>query len=209
MRRRIWIGLSVVVLLWLLLACGGITILAPVQIAFDIALGWIAYAVRVLPEVRPNIGGIVTATTCALGLAVGGHASLRWLYGQPRTDTTADKQTKGAWPVRWTISLLAIVVLMFVAGISAVGVAHQTAWLITSPEPILAPDESFRRSISRWQSFSNLKALALAMEFYAENEINEAFPAAASWDDNGQPLLSWRVMILPYLEENDLFKEFQ
>lgn len=34
------------------------------------------------------------------------------------------------------------------------------------------------------------------------------FPPAAVCDANGKPLLSWRVLILPFLEEDGLFKQF-
>ena len=33
-------------------------------------------------------------------------------------------------------------------------------------------------------------------------------PPAAIYDANGRPLLSWRVAILPYLDENELYKQF-
>lgn len=35
------------------------------------------------------------------------------------------------------------------------------------------------------------------------------FPAAASYDPQGKPLLSWRVHILPYMERMDLYKQFK
>ena len=35
-----------------------------------------------------------------------------------------------------------------------------------------------------------------------------AFPPAYTTDKAGKPLLSWRVLILPYLEQQALFKEF-
>ncbi len=35
-----------------------------------------------------------------------------------------------------------------------------------------------------------------------------SFPASASFDANGKPLLSWRVHILPFLEEEKLYREF-
>ena len=34
------------------------------------------------------------------------------------------------------------------------------------------------------------------------------FPARANFDKQGKPLLSWRVHILPYLEENPLYQQF-
>ena len=37
---------------------------------------------------------------------------------------------------------------------------------------------------------------------------NGHLPPAAVTDPNGQPLLSWRVLILPYIEHEDLYKQF-
>jgi hypothetical protein len=34
-------------------------------------------------------------------------------------------------------------------------------------------------------------------------------PPAVVYGKDGQPLLSWRVLILPYLEQNDLYKQFK
>jgi hypothetical protein len=36
----------------------------------------------------------------------------------------------------------------------------------------------------------------------------ESFPPAAVYDKNGKALLSWRVLILPYIEQDDLYKQF-
>ena len=35
-----------------------------------------------------------------------------------------------------------------------------------------------------------------------------ALPADAIYDKNGKPLLSWRVMVLPYIEQDALYKQF-
>ena len=35
-----------------------------------------------------------------------------------------------------------------------------------------------------------------------------AFPAHAIYNEDGKPLLSWRVHILPYMENQTLYKEF-
>ncbi len=41
------------------------------------------------------------------------------------------------------------------------------------------------------------------------HDKNDVFPAHASYDEQGKPLLSWRVHILPYLGHDDLFAEFR
>jgi hypothetical protein len=55
----------------------------------------------------------------------------------------------------------------------------------------------------------NLKQIALAMHNF--HEANSAFPPAAITDRQGQPLLSWRVAILPYLgpEGKALYEQFR
>ena len=59
---------------------------------------------------------------------------------------------------------------------------------------------------------NNFKQLGLAMHNYLAT--NKTFPARAILDKNGQPLLSWRVAILPYLDEEagagakELYDEF-
>jgi tetratricopeptide (TPR) repeat protein len=56
-------------------------------------------------------------------------------------------------------------------------------------------------------SANNLKWIGLAIQeyFYEYNQ----FPAQASYDQQGKPLLSWRVHILPFLDEEKLYKEFK
>ncbi len=58
----------------------------------------------------------------------------------------------------------------------------------------------------RSQSMNNMKWLGLAM--YNFLAAKRHFPAEAIRDSNGKPLLSWRVAILPYLDQAPLYKEF-
>jgi len=51
-----------------------------------------------------------------------------------------------------------------------------------------------------------LKQWALAMHNYLD--VNKHFPPAAIRDAQGRPLLSWRVMLLPYLDQNELYQQF-
>ena len=55
-------------------------------------------------------------------------------------------------------------------------------------------------------STNNLKQIGLAMWNY--HDANGRFPAAYSTDKQGKPLLSWRVHLLPYLEQQVLYHEF-
>jgi hypothetical protein len=53
---------------------------------------------------------------------------------------------------------------------------------------------------------NNLKQIALALHNY--HDTYEGFPPAALVDKKGKPMLSWRVMILPFVEQDALYKEF-
>jgi hypothetical protein len=72
---------------------------------------------------------------------------------------------------------------------------------------LLPAVQAARQAARRAASMNNLKQIALAMLNY-ESAIR-AFPPAYTADkQTGKPLLSWRVAILPYLDREDLFKQF-
>jgi len=60
----------------------------------------------------------------------------------------------------------------------------------------------------RMRSANNLKQIGVAMHTFASVN-NDCFPAAAIVDKNGKALLSWRVMLLPYVEQDSLFRQFK
>lgn len=68
------------------------------------------------------------------------------------------------------------------------------------------PVEKVRLAAARVKSQNNLKQIALAFHNY--HDANGSFPRDIT-DKNGKPLLSWRVAILPYVEELALYKEFK
>jgi hypothetical protein len=67
--------------------------------------------------------------------------------------------------------------------------------------------QKVRQSASRAQSVNNLKQLALAMHNYMSTY--NRFPPQAIYSKDGKPLLSWRVLVLPYLEQDALYKAFK
>jgi prepilin-type processing-associated H-X9-DG protein len=65
-----------------------------------------------------------------------------------------------------------------------------------------------REAAARAESTNNLKQIALAMHNY--NDVYGGFfPANANYSPNGKPLLSWRVHLLPYLEQDILYRQFK
>lgn len=59
---------------------------------------------------------------------------------------------------------------------------------------------------ARAQSTNNLKQIALAMHNY--HSVYNHFPPAATYDKDGKALLSWRVLILPFIEQEVLYRKF-
>ena len=66
-----------------------------------------------------------------------------------------------------------------------------------------------RQTAYRTTSMNNLKQLGLAMFNKAFEAEPARFPAQASFDKQNKPLLSWRVHLLPYIEQQQLYKEFK
>jgi hypothetical protein len=71
---------------------------------------------------------------------------------------------------------------------------------------LLPAVQAARAAARRVTSINNLKQIGLAMHNYGA--ANHTFPPAYIADKNGKPLLSWRVLVLPYLEGGELAKEF-
>jgi len=55
-------------------------------------------------------------------------------------------------------------------------------------------------------SMNNLKQIALAMHNY--HDTYRHFPTVANFDKADKPLLSWRVHLLPFLDQVELYKQF-
>ncbi len=71
---------------------------------------------------------------------------------------------------------------------------------------LLPAVQAAREAARRAQSTNNMKQLMLAMLNY--ESAYGSLPPAAICDADGEPLLSWRVAILPFLEEQALYEQF-
>ncbi len=68
--------------------------------------------------------------------------------------------------------------------------------------------QAAREAARRSAAVNQMKRIAIAMHNY--HDANKKFPARVITDADGNPLLSWRVALLPYLEDGgaQLYKEF-
>jgi prepilin-type processing-associated H-X9-DG protein len=193
--RRPFLYALVAVIFLFLLACAGLAF--PFVFVAEMALGWVFFLVRVVPEVQVGWAGVATALVCLVAFAVGLHAFLAWLIGQ--TGTTAEGAPR-RWSRRWTGAIVAAVVLMFVAGMATAGAAHQVGWLLTSKESILRSSSFAAR---RAQSVNNLKQIGLGIKSYGDVHV-DSLPAPI-FDRQGRPLHGWMTKILPHVEQAELY----
>jgi RNA polymerase sigma factor (sigma-70 family) len=120
----------------------------------------------------------------------------------------------------WTRLTMACTVLL---GVGALGVGAGLLAYAKPTEPPVQPvaerppiskEESQEKKeaqekaekSARQISANHLHELMTAMHNYLD--VNGHFPPAAIYDKKGKALLSWRVLLLPYLEKDDLFKQF-
>jgi len=87
------------------------------------------------------------------------------------------------------------------------GGAPAVSVLALSSALLVPAVQKVREAAARTQSANNLKQMALAMHSY--HDTYRMFPPAAICDANGKPLLSWRVAILPYIEQQELYRQFK
>jgi prepilin-type N-terminal cleavage/methylation domain-containing protein len=69
---------------------------------------------------------------------------------------------------------------------------------------LLPATRSARGAARRSQCVNNLKQIALAL--YNYEQVYKALPPAYTVDASGRPLHSWRTLILPYLEQEALYR---
>jgi hypothetical protein len=136
------------------------------EIPILLATGWIPFLIRVVPEVTPNIPAILETVLVAAALGVGAHLFLRWLSPRLR----AQQAEAGPWPVRWSVSAVALFVLLFLASMSTIGIGHHVGWLASSKDPLVESSWGFRTS--QWGSAELCDhALRLARGGIADAEI--------------------------------------
>ncbi|MGH7140262.1 MAG: DUF1559 domain-containing protein, partial [Pirellulales bacterium] len=71
---------------------------------------------------------------------------------------------------------------------------------------LLPAVQAAREAARRNQCNNNLKQIGLAM--YNYHDVWGSFPPAYLADENGRPMHSWRVLILPYMEQKALYDRY-
>jgi prepilin-type processing-associated H-X9-DG protein len=98
------------------------------------------------------------------------------------------------------LSTAAIVLICIFGVLACCGV-------LVVPGLLLPAVQAARSAAKRTQSANNLRQIGLALISYHDEK--GTFPPAYTVDANGKPLHSWRVLILPYIDESGLFSQIR
>jgi prepilin-type processing-associated H-X9-DG protein len=112
-------------------------------------------------------------------------------YGAPPGYPQAPKRSGG----------LSTLLIVLVAGAGVLFVCGGILVALMLPA-VQAAREAARRA----QCTNNLKQIGLALHNY--HDVYRCFPPAYVADENGRPLYSWRVLLLPFLEEGNCYTRF-
>jgi prepilin-type processing-associated H-X9-DG protein len=93
------------------------------------------------------------------------------------------------------------------AGTAAVILGLALAALVPAAAQDKAGGDDKARAANMLTSQNNLKQIGLAL--HAHHDAFKSLPPQAICDKTGKPLLSWRVLILPFVEQAELYKQFK
>lgn len=174
----------------LILALVVLAILTTAADAFAVVFGCIYFLVDVLPRVTVYWPSVAVGCGAFVLFTAGVH----WAGKTWRARTNAATR----WRFRWSLSIVALVCLLFAAGIAFVGIVHQSAWLAASDRPLMR--QTWRHANNSDDGSDNLFDIAVASHNYAAGN-NDTFPAGGTYSSDGLMLHSWATYLSPYVGE--------
>jgi len=174
------------------IGCWAFLVLAFCMLPFEmpraILFGWLLFLWHTLPRMTVDWPSVIVGCLALVLFTAGVHAS-----GRAWRRNVADAPP---WKFRWSLAAVAVVCLLFVSGISLVGIVHQAGWLLTSPEPYYV-------QTVRWggggYSPNNLRQIGLAMRNYNGTYGGKGL-AGGTFTEQGEMLHSWETYCLVFLD---------
>lgn len=182
------------------------------EITRTLVLGWIAFLSRTLPKVTVNPVGVLSGII-ALGLLAGIlHGFAKWWSrergvggGQQSVEVPIPgfpvsgsphlaPRSPLSWRFRWTLGILVLLIVMFATGYSAIGLARQLGWLLSSDEPLYG-----ERIAWHWSTTSQRTLQMIGLGVLNYHEVYRQYPPGGTYDESGESRHGWVTRILPYL----------
>jgi len=170
--------------------CGGI-----LQIPLLLPLGWLFFLGRVVPQMTVEWAGVGMAVLCFM-LLVGVFQFL----GRTLTGPSAAR----AWPWRKSAVLASGLIVVFWTGLSVVGFTSSVQRFF---ELNVWGSSGIRILAARAQSQNNLKQMGLAVHNHIDEQKH--LPLGGTFDVEGRALHGWETSLLPYLEQQALYKQIR
>jgi len=181
---------------------------------------------RVLEEMEPTLppilgGGPVKVVTggmlwSALGIEVGSKLGLRW-YAQSRDAASAKAFRQWVETTLGDLSCNPAAERYFphfgqlVRMLKPRASEDHVELTLSEGEPALSTllqGLSIELDLAAGRTWYGDHLHQIALAIYGFENRHQSYPAIGSFDKNGKPLLSWRVLILPWLNQEELYKKF-
>lgn len=108
-----------------------------------------------------------------------------------------ESSAAGRSSYKWLVILTLLLPVAFLAILAVVGA------VVAMIYPAMQASREAQRQVECW---NNLQRIGLAFKRYHDD--HGCFPPAYLADENGEPMHSWRVLILPQLDEEFLYSEY-
>jgi hypothetical protein len=145
--------------------------------------GWIDFLVRVLRQISPSPQIVAVSAGALLLFAVGVHWLGRTSYNSPERK----------WRVRWTLSIVVLVFILFGAGTAMIGIVHQTGWLLSAEDPITGTTLRYGYGSPN----GNMKEFAGGFTSYSQ--FQASLPPGGTFFSDGRAKHSWETYLLSYM----------
>lgn len=177
------------------LFCSGF--IFPFEVVFQVFAGWILYVTRTLPTLSISGEQTLWFLSALIPFSVGLHFVCREF-------ATRVENTEEIWRKRWSLSLVAMLLLLVMSGVCVISITHQAWWMATGDDEVI--DTRWSMMAARLsQSKNNLRQIAVAMHNY--HETHTLLPPGGTFNKAGQPQHSWVSQLLPFLDQESLYNK--